>query len=175
MILKRIPVGQLLANCYLFGDADTKDIVVIDPGDEAERIISYINDKGLTVKHIAITHRHFDHVGAVAALEKVYNAPVVEKNFSVGKHDFQIIKTPGHSPDGVCYKTGKIIFTGDTLFYGTVGRYDFEGGDYGKLVESVNMLLEFSDDTIIYPGHGMSTTIGKEKLNNPFATIKGDK
>lgn len=168
MILKRIPVGPLMANCYLFGDASTKEIAVIDPGDEAEKIISAIRNNNFAVKHIAITHNHFDHIGALEAIKTEFKAPVTVQDFTVGSHTITVIKTPGHSPDGLCFKTNEIIFTGDTLFNGSIGRCDFEGGDFELLKSSVKKLYKLPDDTVVYPGHGLSTTIGIEKRQNPF-------
>jgi len=80
--------------------------------------------------------------------------------------NFQIIKTPGHTPGGVCYyfPEEKIIFTGDTLFKGAVGRYDFSYASKKDLQKSLRGLFNLPPDTIIYPGHGESSTIGQEKM-----------
>jgi len=171
MILKRIPVGALSANCYLFGDAATSEIVIIDPGDEPDRIIDAITKDNLAVKAIAITHHHFDHIGALEEIKNKFNLQPVTKNFTVGKHNVEVIKTPGHSPDGLSFQTGKIVFTGDTLFNGSIGRYDLGGGDFNLLKKSILSLYKLPDETVVYPGHGLSTTIGKEKYNNPFIKI----
>ncbi|MCK9478012.1 MAG: MBL fold metallo-hydrolase [Firmicutes bacterium] len=168
MILKRIPVGSLMANCYLFGDAATKEVVVIDPGDDADKILEAIKTDGLTVKYIAITHSHFDHVGAIDRVKTEFNVPIASEDFTVGSRSITIIKTPGHSPDGVCLSSGGVVFTGDTLFKGSIGRCDLEGGDFDVLKKSVKKLYSLPDDTAVYPGHGLSTTIGREKHTNPF-------
>lgn len=83
---------------------------------------------------------------------------------------FEVLATPGHSPGGVCYyfPAGKTIFTGDTLFSGSVGRTDLEGSNETRLQESLRLLIQLPDDTVVYPGHGPSTTIGREKRHNPF-------
>jgi len=86
-----------------------------------------------------------------------------------GEIEFEILHTPGHSPGGICFLTEKIIFTGDTLFAGSIGRTDLHGGDMDTLMESIRKkILVLDEETIVYPGHGPSTTIGREKRNNPF-------
>lgn len=172
MLLKRIPVGELMANCYIFGDSDTKEAVIIDPGADEKRIFDAVSSEGLTIKYIALTHSHFDHVGALEAVKKQYNAPLVSESFSIGRHKVEVIKTPGHSPDGLCFRAGNIIFTGDTLFNSSVGRCDLPGGDFNTLKSSILRLYALPDETTVYPGHGLSTTIGKEKRYNPF--VKAD-
>lgn len=88
---------------------------------------------------------------------------------TLGKSTVEIIYTPGHTPGGISIKIDNCIFTGDTLFAGSVGRTDFAGGSYEEIIRSVNeRLIIYPDDTIIYPGHGPSSTIGKEKDSNPF-------
>lgn len=83
--------------------------------------------------------------------------------------ELEVIHTPGHTPGGICLKTGNIIFCGDTLFAGSIGRTDFPGGSFTTLIRSIKeRLMCFDDDTICYPGHGPATTIGFERLNNPF-------
>ncbi|HHW61703.1 MAG TPA: MBL fold metallo-hydrolase [Syntrophomonadaceae bacterium] len=83
--------------------------------------------------------------------------------------ELEVIHTPGHSPGGVCLKTGDIIFVGDTLFYGSIGRTDFPGGSYKQLIHSIKTkLLIYPDETVCYPGHGPATTIGFERKHNPF-------
>ena len=83
--------------------------------------------------------------------------------------ELQVIHTPGHSPGGICLKTGDIIFVGDTLFQGSIGRTDFPGGSHQQLIDNIkNKLLCYDDEVIAYPGHGPATTIGFERANNPF-------
>ncbi len=88
---------------------------------------------------------------------------------SVDKLRFQILHTPGHSPGGICLISEKIVFTGDTLFAGSIGRTDFPGSDYETLMRSIReKLMNLPDDTTIYPGHGPKSTIGQERRFNPF-------
>lgn len=87
-----------------------------------------------------------------------------------GFHEFTILETPGHSPGGVAYYCAdeKVIFTGDTLFRGTIGRTDIGGGSMFMIIQSLRMLSQLPDDVIVYPGHGESTTIGNEVATNPY-------
>jgi len=87
----------------------------------------------------------------------------------IGEINLKIIHTPGHTPGGICIKVNDMIFTGDTLFAGSIGRTDFPGGSYEQIMESINTkLLTQKDQTVIYPGHGGKSTIKQEKATNPF-------
>ena len=87
----------------------------------------------------------------------------------LGDYDVEIIHTPGHTPGGICIKIGNDLFTGDTLFAGSIGRTDFEGGSYDEIISSIkDKLVKYPDETIVYPGNGPSSTIGREKKYNPF-------
>ena len=204
MIIKNIVVGPLEVNCYILGCEDTKEAAIIDPGDNADEIISNIEKEGLNPKFIINTHAHFDHIGGVKAIQdhfkidfilhegdlflvenaseqatafglKPISKPVVNKNatngekVNLGNKSITVIHTPGHSPGGVCYYSGNNVFVGDTLFAGSIGRTDLPGGSYDTLINSIKEnLFPLGDSTIVYPGHGPSTTIGNEKEHNPF-------
>lgn len=89
--------------------------------------------------------------------------------FYAGGLKLEIIHTPGHTPGGICIKAGNCIFTGDTLFRMSIGRTDLGNGSYDDLISSISgRLMKEGDDTVIYPGHGASSTIGYERKNNPF-------
>jgi glyoxylase-like metal-dependent hydrolase (beta-lactamase superfamily II) len=91
------------------------------------------------------------------------------EKISLGNLEFQILHTPGHSPGGISLLSDKIVFTGDTLFAGSIGRTDFPGSDYDTLMRSIReKLMVLPDDTTIYPGHGPKSTIGQERKFNPF-------
>lgn len=99
----------------------------------------------------------------------------IEQNqvISLGELRISVIETPGHTPGGVTLKINNILFTGDTLFRGSIGRTDFEYGSFEEIVHSINnRLMIFEDDFIVYPGHGPSTTIGYERRFNPFINRK---
>ena len=204
MIIKNIVVGPLEVNCYILGCEDTKEAAIIDPGDNADEIISNIEKEGLNPKFIINTHAHFDHIGGVKAIQdhfkidfilhegdlflvenaseqatafglKPISKPVVNKNatngekVNLGNKSITVIHTPGHSPGGVCYYSGNNVFVGDTLFAGSIGRTDLPGGSYDTLINSIKEnLFPLGDSTIVYPGHGPSTTIRNEKEHNPF-------
>jgi hydroxyacylglutathione hydrolase len=187
-MLKMMPVGPYQANCYILGCNKTRSGVVIDPGDEALRIVKEVSRSGLNIKYIVITHGHPDHTGAAKELKGIIKAPVwihrldsrgldfppdgtlVDgQEIEVGTYRIKVIHTPGHSPGGVCFHAPGAVFTGDTLFAGSVGRTDFPGGDYRRLIAGVKgKIFPLGDDLRVYPGHGPASSIGQERLRNPF-------
>jgi len=204
VIIKQLGVGPLMANCIIVGCAQTKKAVVIDPGDEVDRILIALSEDQLSVEYILNTHAHFDHVGGNGMLKKatgapicihkddapmlkhtsqsaaafgmsVDNSPEADQTFDDGDHirfgniELKVLHTPGHSPGGVSFYTSGVVFVGDTLFAGSIGRTDFPGGSYNQLIASVkNKLFTLDDKTTVYCGHGPETTIGHEKKFNPF-------
>jgi glyoxylase-like metal-dependent hydrolase (beta-lactamase superfamily II) len=205
MILKRLAVGALGANCYIVGCEKEKTGMVIDPGGDAGRIISEISNLGLKIKTIILTHGHGDHIGAANAVKSATGAeiaihaddigvmqdkvlcdmfgldynPVNQPDIllkggdmiTVGELKFTVIHTPGHSRGGICLFGEGVLFSGDTLFSGSIGRTDLArwGGDYNTIIKSIKTkLLTLDDATIVYPGHGPKTTIGDERRGNPF-------
>ena len=187
-MIVRLVVGMFQANCYLVGCKQTKEAVVIDPGGDVQRILTEAAKRELTIRHILNTHGHWDHTGDNAELGKVTKAPVLihkadtdqidmkpdgfleeEEDIRFGTYVLHVLHTPGHSPGGVCFSAPGVVFTGDTLFAGSIGRTDLAGGDYDLLLEGVrNKLFCMEDSTRVYPGHGPPTTIGTEKKHNPF-------
>jgi len=203
MIIKRITVGPLQENCYIVGDEQTKQAIVIDPGDEPDRILEVIRDSNFQVSAVILTHAHFDHVGAAGDIKRTAGAKVLMNVADVelykgvrdqaafwgyevddlpepdgfitegdevkaGALTFKVIQTPGHSPGGICLYGEGVVFTGDTVFQGSVGRTDFHGGDAEKLKESFRRLINLPGDTIILSGHGGETTVEREKRENFF-------
>lgn len=187
MIIKKIIVGPLETNCYLIADGKTsakggfasggKEAVIIDPGGEPEKILRVIKENNLKPKFILLTHNHPDHTGALKKIEDLCDTDcrTVEDGdkLKLGNIEIQVITTPGHTPESVCFAVGENIFSGDTLFKQGIGRTDLEGGDYNQIQKSLKRLMEFPDNFKVFPGHGEETTIGEEKANNPFliATI----
>ena len=187
-MLRKLVVGAYQANCYILGCKNSREGVVIDPGDEVPRILREIARSGLTIRAILITHGHMDHIGGAAELRRVTRAPVMihaldaaalnpapdarlvdGQRIQVGTYSLSVIHTPGHSPGGVCFHAPGAVFTGDTLFAGSIGRTDFRGGDYNALIRGVReKIFPLGDALRVYPGHGPATTIGRERATNPF-------
>lgn len=158
MQIKCIPVGALQANCYIVSK-ESKGIL-IDPGDEYKKIEDEL--KGLELVGIFLTHNHFDHVGALSYFEEKYG---LQHNGKTKEFFYEIIKTPGHSKDSLTFyfPQEKIMFTGDFLFQGTIGRMDLPGGSEKEMQESLEKIEKYEDDIKIYPGHGPSSMLGNEK------------
>lgn len=204
MDMERIVVGPLQVNCYLIYDRESLEAIVVDPGDEPERIMKTITERKLKVKYIVCTHGHFDHIGAATAIKKKTGAKIAinkddleiylrakdqafvwgirievpEKpeiylsegdNVAFGGLKLSVLSTPGHSPGGICLNGEGIIFSGDTVFAGSVGRTDFYGGSIEELKKSFKRILSLPPDTKIFPGHGEETTVKHEKSYNFFA------
>lgn len=207
MILETFPVGPLQCNCIILGDERTKSAVVIDPGDEIERVTAALDRRGLSVVAIVATHGHIDHVGGFAELKKMTGAktllheadvPLYEElasqaewlgiaapsmttldggldeavGLAVGGLQLDVRHTPGHSPGSVSLVLPEdvpTLFSGDTLFAGSIGRTDLWGGSFEEIIASIRAkLLTLPDDTIVIPGHGPRTTVGTERRTNPF-------
>lgn len=158
MIIEKIVVGALRANCYLLIDGG--EAAVIDPGDEARKIIDAIEKSGAKVKFVANTHCHFDHIGANDAVAEKFGAAVLadlneEDILAVGKSKLKIVKTPGHTPDGVCFFGDDFVISGDTLFEDGIGRTDLPGGSDEQMISSLKKLdALIGDGMMVYPGHG---------------------
>jgi len=172
MIIDGVVVGYLEENCYIL--EKNNNVLVIDPGAEYNKIKEKLRNKN--VIGILITHRHFDHIGALNDLLNDYKVPVyeddntIEKEYNVNNFTFKVIKTYGHTNDSITFLfcQEKIMFTGDFLFKDTVGRTDFPTGNYEQMLISINKIKEYNDEIIIYPGHGDKTNLGYEKKNNKF-------
>ena len=192
MFLRIIPVGDLRENCYIVADDVSKQALIIDPGAQPERILPIITKNNLIVTMILLTHGHYDHVGAVAPTKELTGAPVGMhpldvpimrlmddlaevlppapdfelsdgQQIVIGDLNFQVMHTPGHSPGGICLAGEGVVFSGDTLFAGDIGRYDLPGSSKEALKASLLRLMELPGEIIVYPGHGVSTTIEAER------------
>lgn len=174
MIVNKIETGYLIENCYVISIGN--DALIIDPGDEKEKIINLVGHKNVLA--ILVTHYHFDHVGALDDIMKHYNTLVIDYKSdiiqSIGPFNFEIIETKGHKEDSVTYyfKDYGIMFTGDFIFKESIGRCDLKGGNYKEMLQSLRKIKNYDVKTILYPGHGVKTTLEEEILNNEF--LKGD-
>lgn len=174
MKIQRVEVGYLKENCYVV--SANKECLIIDPGAEKEKIKRVIKDN--KVLAILVTHYHFDHVGALEELKKEYNVNVIDykslKNQNVGPFSFEIIDTKGHKEDAVSFyfKTNNVMFVGDFIFKGSIGRCDLLGGDFKAMISSLNKIKGYDKNMLIYPGHGDQTTLGQELLFNEY--LRGD-
>ena len=214
-----LPVGMLQCNCSIIGDPETREALVVDPGDETARILDTLAKHALTVKAIVSTHAHIDHVGGLRKMQQATGAPVLMhaddmelyRHLDVqaawlgmrtpdpasidkflregdtlrwGGFEASVLHTPGHTPGSISLylspqqlrqqqakaaaNNGKLL-AGDTLFAGSIGRTDLPGGSLEQILRSIHhKLLVLPDETIVYPGHGIATTIGEERATNPF-------
>ncbi len=160
MEIKKVIVGVLQTNCYIISSGD--DAVIVDPGDEAGKIVDEV--EGKSVKHIITTHHHFDHVSAKNEVQEKTGAEVLENlkegdEIKIGEEKLSVISTPGHTEDSICLIGEGFVISGDTLFYQGYGRTDLPGGSEEKLKESLARLTrEIPEGAVVYPGHGRSFT-----------------
>ena len=206
MIHRILPVGPLQCNCSILGDEQTREAMVIDPGDQIEDILEVLGQEKLKLKQIVVTHAHIDHVGGAMKLKAATGAPIlmnqndyallkmldmqaawvgmrppgavevdeaVEEGrvLRIGNVSANVVDTPGHTEGSIClyFPAEKKLIAGDTLFAGSIGRTDLPGGSFDKIIRSLHtQVLTLPDDTLVVPGHGPQTTIGDERLTNPF-------
>ena len=172
MNINVIKVGKLECNCYLL-EKDNK-VLVIDPGDEVDKIINMISDR--EVVGIIITHYHFDHIGALDKLVNKYKVCVYDKNNmnegdnKIDNFSFLVIYTPGHKEDAITiyFKEDKVMFSGDFIFRDSIGRCDLPGGNFYDMSNSIEKIKKYDRDIIVYPGHGDKTNLGYEIDNNVY-------
>lgn len=204
MIIIKEQVGIMGVNCYILGDSS--EAIIVDPGSNADEIVSILKENNITAKYIVLTHCHFDHILAVEkVMEEIgvkliacrsekenllspdinytnrYSRKPIELNADIyvkggdviksGEYEFKVIETPGHTSGSMCLycEKEKVLLSGDTLFYSSVGRCDLATGDQDQLIKSIKeKLFILPDDVLVLSGHGEDTSIGFEKTNNPF-------
>ncbi len=204
MILDTICVGTFQVNCYILSMGENRQAIIVDPGDQKNKIKEALDKRKLKPTFIINTHGHIDHIGS----DEEFGVPIYihrdevpmlespELNLSnflnvsysvkspikvlddksiivLDEIELEVIHTPGHTKGGICLLFKKpvnnILFSGDTLFFEGIGRTDFTGSNRAALIKSIKeRIFILPDDTVIYPGHGRSSTIGHEKRHNPF-------
>jgi glyoxylase-like metal-dependent hydrolase (beta-lactamase superfamily II) len=179
----------MMANCFILGDENTGEAVVIDPGGDADSIAFELDRAALTLISIILTHGHWDHTSGVAELKRLAGGRLLMHGSGdsrglgadgllaegdlvrFGQHSLKVLETPGHSPDGISLylAEAEVVFSGDLLFAGSVGRTDMPGGNMEVLLESVrDKILTLPKDTAVLPGHGSMTSVEQERQLNPF-------
>ncbi len=193
MKIQSLCVGPIGTNCYILESAHQS--AVIDPGDDAPRLLAAL--KEADVRYILLTHGHYDHTGAAAALAAAFPQAEVyihERDYrdvdpslfplrtelsgvrfygegdrlTLGDLELQVLHTPGHSEGSVTLRCGDVLFCGDTLFAGSCGRTDFPGGDTRKMMASLRRLGELEGDLHVLPGHMEDSTLDRERRFNPY-------
>lgn len=204
-ILWHREVGPLACNCYVVGDGASKQAIVIDPGGDADELISFLAQEQLIVTAVVATHAHFDHVIAAQRVvehtgapfhlhaddkplldwmetsaqmflgieigppPQVDTSPAEGDVLRAGELELNVVHTPGHSPGSITLLHDEAVFSGDTLFAGSIGRTDLPGGDTQALIDAVrHKLFTLEKDLPVYPGHGPATTLERERAFNPF-------
>ncbi len=186
MIVKQIAVGRMANFVYLLADEKTREALVVDSGWETEPLVRAARAVGANVKFVVATHGHFDHVATVKELADRLGAQVVahtsspiecdlrvrgDDDLNLGNRVVRVLHTPGHTEDSICLYDGENVFTGDTLFVGTIGKFERERSEaiYRSLHE---VILRLPESTVMYPGHDYGEvpfrTLGEERTLNPY-------
>ncbi|MCQ2391438.1 MAG: MBL fold metallo-hydrolase [Kiritimatiellae bacterium] len=203
---KILPLGSIAANCVVLWNEGARDCWLVDPGGDPDELLAFLAEKGLTPALVALTHGHFDHIGALSGLMAKWptlpvhiapgDAAMIGHAMNVWPPDYpgvakpktlvtdltdgasltgggltaEVLSTPGHTPGSVClhFKADNLLVTGDTLFAGSCGRTDFPGGSMPEMQKSLARLAKLDPKTVVVPGHGMTTTIGREVESNPY-------
>lgn len=196
MKIQSLCVGPIGTNCYILEDEASRAAAVVDPGGDAPDILAAL--RGLDVRYILLTHGHYDHTGAVAALAGAFPQAAVyihERDFHgadpalfpletelsgdvcfydegtrlpLGGLTVEVLHTPGHSEGSVTLLCNSTLLCGDTLFAGSCGRTDFPGGDMRKMLASLRRLGDLKGDLAVLPGHMEASTLERERQTNPY-------
>jgi glyoxylase-like metal-dependent hydrolase (beta-lactamase superfamily II) len=209
VIVHGIVVGAFQENCWVIGNRRTGEGICVDPGDEPDEILAMAREMGISIKYIANSHAHIDHILGVAAIREATGAKFLlhpgdldlargtsaaakswlgldipnppdpdafladNDDIDVDGLKLHVLHTPGHTPGSVSFYANGVLFSGDTLFQGSIGRTDLPGGDERQEMASIiDRLLALPDDTIVLPGHMGQTTIGEERQRNAFIRME---
>lgn len=197
MNIKTLQVGAIRTNCYILIDEESNQAAVIDPGDDARKILAQLQEDGAEVRYILLTHGHYDHTTAVPQLHQALpNAKIyiheadangagsklfplagqVDDLLLYGEGDalplgsltIRVLHTPGHSPGSVSLLVGDVLFSGDTLFCSSMGRTDLPGGSHEQIMASLRRLGQLEGNLKVLPGHEWATTLDREREYNYF-------
>lgn len=194
IILDQIEVGQMQNYAYFLGDPQTKNVALIDPAWDTQKLLKHAHENNYIIKALIITHAHPDHTNGIPSLLKTLQVPVYifenEKDFykpiayclktlkdesiiNIDNLKIKILHTPGHTPGSICLYTDGILITGDTLFIDEIGRCDLPGGNLDTLIQSLRLKIHpLPDDTKVYPGHNYHQktwdTLKNQKTTNYY-------
>ena len=195
-IIRKV-LGELDTNCYILLDETTREAAVVDPADGAPALRAALEAEGAALRYILLTHGHRDHTLAAPALHALYPDAAAyihpaDKNgagiyhyppaelipglryyddgdaLPLGTLTVEVLHTPGHTGGSVCLQCGDALFTGDTLFAGSIGRLDLPGATPEKMPRSLKRLAALDGDRDVYPGHMETTTLARERQGNPY-------
>ena len=178
--IEKLQLGPFGTNAYIIVCERTKDSALVDAPDEASKIIEKLH--GTNPRYILLTHDHMDHIGALAELRSRLKVPLAANaadsgrlpsppeillndgdTLTLGNLKLEVLHTPGHTPGSICFKTGKHLLSGDTIFPAGPGKTGSPGA-FKQIIESLTTkIFVLPDDTSIYPGHGDITILKKEK------------
>jgi len=178
--LEKLELGAFGTNAYIIVCRQTGDSVLIDTPADAPAILGKL--KGTSPRYILLTHNHFDHLGAFSQVRLEVEVPVAAHLsdagnlpspadmmlnngdvVSFGKVNLEVIHTPGHTPGSLCFKVGRYLISGDTIFPGGPGK-TMSPDSFRQIVKSITgKIFVLPDDTVVHPGHGDSTVLKKEK------------
>jgi hydroxyacylglutathione hydrolase len=205
MIVSSVTVGPFAENCHLIVEEDSRRAVLVDPGDEGQRMVREVKNAGAELQAIWLTHAHLDHIGGIAAVLREWKVPVFLHPLDRPLYDrgaqqaaaynipfesppapdrelaegdvlelgalrFAVMHLPGHAPGHVAFHGHGMLFSGDVLFSGSVGRTDLPLSNPAHLARSLERLAALPPETRVHAGHGPETTIGEELRTNPFLT-----
>ena len=202
--LETLVVGPLQMNAQLLIAPGAAEAVLIDPGDDPDDLLDAVVDSGCRLVALACTHGHFDHISAAAAVQAVWDlpllhhpdeaaliaglaasraaygfppvraprcAPLPDGELPFGGGRLRIAHAPGHSRGHVLFVWEGHALVGDVIFAGSVGRTDLPGGDFSVLERSIRReVYTLNDETVLHPGHGPDTTVGRERRSNPYVS-----
>ena len=190
MIVRQISVGPMANFVYLVTDEESREALVVDSGWGTGPIEEAVREVGARVKFAVATHEHFDHVSTLEELAGRLGAEVVAHEYSpircsvrvkdgqvlrLGGRSVRVLHTPGHTEDSICLYDGREVFTGDTLFVGTIGKFDRERAR-AMFTSLHDVVMRLPPQTMMYPGHDYgevpSRSLGEEKSANPFLMIR---